>query len=173
MAETTPQAEETTNENPERRGLSGRLFGTSFVGQVVRATLLPIVIYIVLFVLAVWRAIADPSGSAEYFEYLRNLTEIMLSITLIVIFIGLGVLIVQIARFVNLLRSEIKPITRDTRAAIQNVRTTSAFVKKQAADPIIRTSSFMAGFLTFLREIVRISRILRQRDEQGGSNGEE
>lgn len=178
MTESTPESASLdpqmadTSGTTERRGITGRLFGTTFVGQAARATLAPIAIYIMIVVLAIWRALVDPQGSAEYFAYIRDLVSIALSLTLIVVFIGLGVLVIQVARFVNLLRSEVKPITRDTRAALQNVRTTSSFVKKQAAEPIIRTSSFMAGLLTFLREITRIARLLRQRDPQGDINGE-
>lgn len=149
-------------------GILGRIVGTSFMGQVIRGTLVPILIYVVLFALAIWRAMVDPEGSAAYFAYLRDLLTILLSLTLILVFIATGVLIVQVARFVNLLRSEVKPITQDTREAIKNVRVTSQFVQKQAAEPIIRSQAFLFGLITFLREIVRISRILRRRDDDGG-----
>ena len=71
----------------------------------------------------------------------------------------------QIARFVNLLRSEVKPITEDTKQAIKNVRVTSEFVQKNAVKPVIKSQSFLAGLLAFLSEITKISRILQRRNK--------
>jgi len=152
--------------NPERRTIGKRIkdffLGTSAVGFIGRATLIPLLFYVAFFAFGLWRAWVDPVGSANYFEYIRGLFETILSVAITLIIIAIGVLIIQIARFINLLRSEIKPITEDTKQAIKNVRVTSEFVQKNAVKPIIKGQSFLAGLLAFLREISRITRVLRR-----------
>ncbi|MGJ3240507.1 MAG: hypothetical protein ACFE0Q_17495 [Anaerolineae bacterium] len=159
-----------TTEPAEQRTLTKRLkdfvMGTTLVGFIIRGTMIPLLLFLLIFLFGFWRAWVDPIGSADYFEYLRGLFEIVVSIASIVIIIAIGVLIVQIARFVNLLRSEVKPITEDTKQALKNVRVTSEFVQKNAVKPVMRTQSFIAGLLTFLREISRISKILQRRKDR-------
>ncbi|MEL6306873.1 MAG: hypothetical protein AAFQ52_01960 [Chloroflexota bacterium] len=151
---------------PERRSFGKRIrdlvFGTTMVDYIVRVTLIPLAFYIAFFVVGLYRAWVDPVGSANYFEYIRGLFETILSVAMTLIIIAIGVLVIQIARFINLLRSEIKPITEDTKQAIKNVRVTTEFVQKNAVKPIIKGQSFLAGLIAFLREISRISSILRR-----------
>lgn len=153
--------------NPEQNSRIRNFFlGTTFVGYVIRGTLIPLIFYLLIFLIGFWRAWVDPSGSAAFFEYVRGLFETVVSIASIVIIIAIGVLIVQIARFVNLLRSEVKPITEDTKQAFRNVRATTAFVQENAVKPIIKAASFTSGLIAFLREISRISKILQKRSAE-------
>ena len=145
--------------------LKGWILGTSLVGYIARGTLIPLLFFVLIFAFAFWRAWVDPDGSAAYFEYIRGLFEMITSIAIILIIISIGVLIIQIARFINLLRSEVKPITEDTKQAIKNVRATSEFVQKNAVKPVISAQSFIAGLIAFLRELSHISRILQRRNE--------
>ena len=145
--------------------LKDKVLGTSIVGFIIRLTAIPLVLYLLIFLFGLWRAWVDPTGSANYFEYLRGLFDIIVSIATMLIIISIGVLIVQIARFVNLLRSEVKPITEDTKQAIKNVRVTSEFVQKNAVKPVIKGQSFLAAILAFLSEITKISRILQRRNK--------
>lgn len=145
--------------------LKDRILGTTIVDFIIRLTAIPLVFYLLVFLFGFWRAWVDPVGSADYFEYLRGLFDMVVSIAIIVIIISIGVLVVQIARFVNLLRSEVKPITEDTKQAIKNVRVTSEFVQKNAVKPVIKSQSFLAGLIAFLSEITKISRILQRRNK--------
>jgi membrane protein implicated in regulation of membrane protease activity len=128
--------------------------------------------YVLLFLIGLVTAIAFGERAAAWFSYFRDLINIALAVSTLVIVVGVGVLIVQIARFVNLLRSEVKPITEDTQKALKEVRTTAQFVQKHGVSPIIKGQSFFAGILAFLREIVRITRILQRRtdDAEGGES---
>ncbi|MGB7338103.1 MAG: hypothetical protein WBC91_04355 [Phototrophicaceae bacterium] len=146
------------------------VLGTTLVGFIIRGTLIPLLLYLLIFIFGVWRAWADADGSAAYFDYVRGLFDVIVSLASILIIIAIGVLIVQIARFVNLLRSEVKPITEDTKQAIKNVRVTSEFVQKNAVKPVIKTQTFIAGILAFLREIGRISKILQRRNTENEGN---
>ncbi|MCI0351116.1 MAG: hypothetical protein L0Z53_16960, partial [Acidobacteriales bacterium] len=111
-------------------------------------------------------ALVWDDGAAAFFRYVRDLITIGLALTSMVIVIGIGILVVQIARLVNLLSTEVKPISDDTKLAVRNVRTTTEFVQKRTVEPIIQTYAFLAGLTTFLLEIVRLSRMLQQRDNE-------
>jgi hypothetical protein len=137
--------------------------GLSFQTYAIGAVLSFVAIYVVIFLIGFIAALAF-DGTAAFFAYFRDLLMIAMTLTTMVIFVGIGILIIQVARFVNLLRSELQPITSDTRKAISEIRSTVGFVQKHAVEPIIRTQSFLAGLVAFLREIIRISRILQQKD---------
>jgi hypothetical protein len=169
-------AEMEVTENESRSGsnrLKDLLLGTDIVGYTIRLTLLPVVIYLGVFIWGLVSALLNPEGAASYWSYFRNLVEIVVTMAAIVIFIAAGILIVQIARFVNLLRSEIKPISEDTKLAVKNVRITTEFVQKHGLKPIIRFQAFLVGLMALLSEIIRVSRLLQERKaeaEEGNTN---
>jgi hypothetical protein len=169
-------AEMEVTENESRSGsnrLKDLLLGTDIVGYTIRLTLLPVVVYLGVFIWGLVSALLNPEGAASYWSYFRNLVEIVVAMAAIVIFIAAGILIVQIARFVNLLRSEIKPISEDTKLAVKNVRVTTEFVQKHGLKPIIRFQAFLVGLMAFLSEIIRVSRLLQERKaeaEEGNTN---
>jgi hypothetical protein len=154
---------EQTPETTEPSRLRKLLLGTSAEGFIARMTLLPLILYLLIFAFGFGWAWFFSDDAANYFAYLRNLLEMVLALAAIIIFVATGIFLVQIARFVNLLRSEIKPIAEDTKAAVKNIRITTEFVQKHGIAPIIRIQSFLVGLLTFLNEIIHISRILQQR----------
>lgn len=117
---------------------------------------------VLTFVIGLVLVLADAAYWAPIVQVIRDILTIILTVQGIFIIAASGVLVAQVARFVNLLRSEVKPITDDAKHAMRNVRTTTEFVKKQAVEPIIRTQSFMAGLVVFLREIARFSRVLQR-----------
>lgn len=125
-----------------------------------------VLFYVILFVVGLITAIIFGERAAAWFAYFRNLVNIALSVSTVVIVVGIGVLIVQIARFVNLLRSEIKPITEDAQKALTEVRTTAQFVQKHGVTPVVKGQAFFAGLVAFLREIVRLSRVLQRRTDE-------
>lgn len=160
-----PASDTQEQESESQPGLLKRIFlGTTAEGFIARMTIYPTLLYLLIFIFGFVWAWFFPEGSASFFGTMRNLLEIILALAAILIFIALGVLILQIARFVNLLRSEIKPITEDTKEAVKNVRITAEFVQKHGIEPIIRIQSFLFALMSFLVEIVRISRLLQQRE---------
>jgi hypothetical protein len=119
---------------------------------------------------AVYAWTNDAVEAANRMDYWRNLVTIFISLQIIVIVVAIGILIVQIARFVNLLRSEVKPITQDAQQTMQTARATTEFVSKHGVEPVIKTLSFTAGLLAFLREIVQLGRILKRQSNGSATN---
>lgn len=123
-------------------------------------------IVLLLLIAAVVIAIANPAGAAGFFEYVRNLLLIVLTIQGILIITALALLLIQLARFVNLLRSEAQPLASDTREAMRNVKVTTQFASREAVGPIIKTQSFMSGLFVFTREIFKIGRLVRRKSNK-------
>ncbi len=167
MAESAAQTQTAVPAEEENRG-----GGWTFQRITIVSVSAILIFYVVLFLIGLVTAIAFGERAAAWFAYFRNLVNIALAVSTLVIVVGIGVLVVQIARFVNLLRSEVKPITEDTQKAIKEVRTTAQFVQKHSVKPIVQSQSFIAGLLAFLREIVRLSRILQRRTDDVSSDTE-
>jgi len=158
-------------ENESEPGFLKRIFlGTSAEGFVARMTLYATLLYLLIFVIGFIWAWFSPEDAASFFSFMRNLLEIVLALAMIIIFFATGIIIIQIARFVNLLRSEIKPITEDTKDAVKNIRVTAEFVQKHGIEPIIRIQSFLFALTTFLIELVRVSRLLQKREKTVSSD---
>lgn len=141
--------------------------------RIVRFSVIGIIgVVLIIFLIGLIAALINPQGASVFFAYLRNLFLIVLSIQGILIVTAIGVLIIQVARFVNLLRSEVKPITDDTREAVNNVRVTTHVVRKQALEPVIVLQGFFVGLVAFLREFFRIRRLIRvpQRDDDASED---
>lgn len=152
--------------------LKGFLIGTDITGYIARLTLVPVLAYLGVFAWGLVSALLNPAGAAAYWSYFRNLIEIVLAMAAILIFIATGILLVQVARFVNLLRSEIKPISDDAKLAVKNVRITAEYVQKHGIAPIIRFQAFLAGLIAFLSEIIRVSRLLQERKAEAEEGDE-
>jgi hypothetical protein len=75
-------------------------------------------IYVIVFAIGFIAALLGNGGAASFFQYFRDLMTIALSITSIVVIVGLGIRLIQIARFVKLLRSEVTPIAGRTKQAV-------------------------------------------------------
>jgi len=82
---------------------------------------------------------------------LRDLSIILLAIESIIIGIILLLLLWQVRLLVILLRDEIQPILKDTQETTRTVRSTSQFVGKRVAKPVVSTVSFFAG----VRQVVK------------------
>lgn len=158
MAEMTAQPETPAVEE-EKKGMPFTRYVMIGAGVLIGLVLLVLVAGIVI-------ALADPSGAAGFFEYVRNLLIIILTVQGILIITALALLLIQVARFVNLLRSETQPIASDTREALRNVKVTTQFASREAVGPIIQTQSFMSGLFVFLREIFKIRRIVRRKSNK-------
>jgi ABC-type multidrug transport system fused ATPase/permease subunit len=161
MAEATISSPDTQAQTAENENTQS---WWTFQRIVIAAVAAFIGIYVLLFLIGFVSALIWNEGAAAFFRYFRDLITIGLALSSMMVFVGIGILIAQVARFVNLLRSEVKPLGEDAKQALRNVRVTSEFVQKHAVEPIIRIQAFLAGIIAFLREIVLITQLLQRRD---------
>jgi hypothetical protein len=122
---------------------------------------------IVLFVIAlVTGYLAREAESISYWvAIMRDLCIIALVLEGILIGVALIALILQLATLVNALENEIKPIVDNTRQVADTMRGTAEFMSKHVAEPVILSKSFVAGAVSFVREIRRIRGVFGTKPE--------
>ena len=54
------------------------------------------------------------------------------------------------ARLINLLQNEIKPILYSTNETVSTLRGTAAFLSDNLAEPVIKLNEYLAGFMQAL-----------------------
>ncbi len=158
MEETTSQPEE-----------SGRSLTSVIMIFTVGFTL----VILIFFILSLILALVDAEYWGRIFEIIKDAFVIVLAVEGILIVVGLAIFIVQVARLINLLKNEIKPIVDNTRETTQTAKTTASFVKEHVAEPVITTQGFVAGVIALIRELFRLQRVVRHSPEVIGEEEKE
>jgi hypothetical protein len=131
------------------------------------------VIIIAIFLVGLGFALlTDATQTAGKIQIIRDIIVIIIAIEGILIVAGMAVLIAQIARLVNLLKAETKPILDNASAAAKSAKGTADFVGGNVAEPIIKAGGFLAGLSVFLREMGGIRRAIRH-NHRGEVHGKE
>ncbi len=84
-------------------------------------------------------------GNPSETETLRDIFIIWIAFIALLIGIALVILSIQVARLVNLLQNEIKPILENTNETINTVRGTALFVSENVTEPVVKLGSTFAG----------------------------
>lgn len=121
---------------------------------------------VLLFLIALVLAIRDVDRAAPIIQILRDLFIIVLALESILICFALVVLIAQVARLINLLQNEFKPILQNTQETVKSAKGTVEFVGNNVTEPIVRVSSFAAGLGVLVRELGGIRRALRSNHQE-------
>lgn len=121
----------------------------------------------VVFLIGVALALfSDADLAAPRVQIIRDIFIIILALQGILIVGALAVLIVQIARLINLLQNEVMPILKNTQDTINTARGTVEFVGTNLTEPVIRLNGFLAAMMVLLRELFGIRRALRHEKVQ-------
>ena len=116
---------------------------------------------VILFVIGLIMALTDIERWSLAISMLRDYVVIVMTIIGILIVVGIALLAFQIARLISLLRSEGQVILSDTKETVSSARGTVEFVGKTTVEPVINTSRFVSGLVAFLREIVKLYRVIQ------------
>ena len=117
-------------------------------------------IIVVIFIGALVLALTN-SEAAEIVQIIRDLVLIVLALQGILISIAFVVFVVQVARFINLLKTEFRVILDSMQATVKEAQTTAEFVSTNAIGPLIRISAFFSGLAAFFRELAGIRKAIR------------
>jgi hypothetical protein len=79
-------------------------------------------------------------------ESLRDILLILVAFEFFIIGLALVLLVVQLARLVNLLQNELKPILDSANQTANTVRGTSLFLSDKLVGPVVKISAGVAGF---------------------------
>jgi hypothetical protein len=130
-----------------------------------------VIVIALIFIAGLGLAIfADPETTVPRVGLIRDIFIIILSLEAILIILALTGLILQVARLIGLLQTEIKPILKNTQETVETAKGTAQFVSRNVVRPIIGLSGFLVGLRAFLREIGGIRRAIRK-ERTGEGNG--
>lgn len=88
----------------------------------------------------------DTAKVRDVFIIFMALESILLGVTLVV-------LMIQLAKLINLLQHEVLPILESTNETISNVRGTATFLGENITEPVIKINAYTAGLSKFLNII--------------------
>lgn len=92
---------------------------------------------------AVLAAHAETAGPSV--RVIRDLLIIVMALEMVVIGAAFVVLLVQVARFINLINNELQPLITATSDTVNTVRGTAIFLSKNLAEPIIAANGALRG----------------------------
>lgn len=98
---------------------------------------------------------------------IRDIFIIFLAVQSLFMGLALVILIVQIARLINLLQNEVKPILDSTNETISNLRGTTAFLSDNLAEPVIKLNEVLAGLNQLFLAIGFTKRTLKKKPPKG------
>lgn len=108
-----------------------------------------VIVILAIIVTCVVLLLQDSTNTAK----IRDVFIIFMALETLLVGLVLVVLIIQIARLINILQNEIKPILDSTNETISNLRGTTAFLSDNLAAPVIKLNEVLAGFNQLLQII--------------------
>ena len=127
------------------------------VTRVIKSTAIGgILLIVALLVAALAAALTAAERWAPFVQIFRDIFLLLLLLELVLLIAALAIMLLQIAGFFIMLRSEVKPILDNARETTRLSKATAQFVNSNAVDPLIQIKSFLAGLLAFLRELIRL-----------------
>lgn len=102
---------------------------------------LGVLIFIALIVFSIIFLLKPSTDTARF----RDVFIIFMALESIVIGLALIILIIQIARLINLLQNEIKPIIDSTNETVSTLRGTTQFLSNNMVEPVMKLNEYLAG----------------------------
>jgi hypothetical protein len=121
---------------------------------------------VLLFVIALVLTLVTGGDFAATIRVIRDLVIIFLSLEGILIILSLAILALQVARLVNLLQTEVKPILENTQETVKTAQSTVEFMSDNLTEPVIRASGFLSGASVMLSSLFGIRRAIGSADNQ-------
>jgi hypothetical protein len=80
---------------------------------------------------------------------IRDIFIILVALEFMLIGWVLIILIIQLAKLVNMLQNEVQPMIESTNEAVNTIRGTSIFISENLTEPIIKLNSYVAALNQF------------------------
>ncbi len=88
----------------------------------------------------------------------RDLLIIVMALELVVIGAAITVLLVQVARFINLVNNELQPLVTSASDTINAIRGTAIFISKNLTEPIINIQGTLKGLARAAKDVETIQK---------------
>ncbi len=108
---------------------------------------------------------SNVDATATRIQIIRDVFVIVMSLEFILIVGALAILVLQIARLVNLLQAEVKPVLENAQEAVNTAKGTTEFVSNNVTQPVVKVGAFLAGARIFVRDVGGIRRAIRPNGE--------
>ena len=112
------------------------------------------ILFLALAILAIYLLTLPTTDTAK----VRDIFIIVMALESLVIGLSLIVLMIQLARLINLMQNEIKPILESTQNTVNNLRGTTAFLSNNMVEPVMKLNEYLAA----LRSALESLRIIRK-----------
>lgn len=119
-------------------------------------SIIGILLILALLIAALVAALTAAETWSPFIRIFRDIFLFLLLLESVLIIAALTILLLQVAGFLIMLKSEVKPILDNARETTRLSKATAQFINSNAVDPLIQIKSFVAGLLAFLRELLRI-----------------
>ncbi|GEM_PF-407985 len=128
---------------------------------------------VLLFLLAIGLAVfTNVEQSGAVIRLIRDLVIIFLGLEGILIILSLSILVLQIARLIGLLQTEIKPILENTQQTVKTAQTTVEFVSENVTQPIIRISGFISGASVLIGNLMGLKKVISRTKVKDAPDGD-
>lgn len=94
---------------------------------------------------------------AQQTSVIRDIFIIFMALETLLLGVALTILIIQLARLINLLQNEIKPILNTTNETVSTLKGTTTFLSNNLVEPVMKLNELLAGFQKFF-EIVGLTK---------------
>jgi hypothetical protein len=101
----------------------------------------------------------SPNTTAVTVARVRDIFIIVMALESLFVGLILIVLMIQLARLINLLQNEVRPILDSTNETVSNLRGTTEFISENLVQPIIKLNEYLAG----MQKITEILSFKRKR----------
>jgi hypothetical protein len=129
-----------------------------------------VVLGIVLFVLVIGSTIYLLQPTTNTMK-IRDIFIIWMALESMLLTMVLIILVIQLARLINLLQNEVKPILESTNETVSYLRGTSTFLSNNVVEPVVKLNEYMAG-LTQLLLVLRLTKKPPKRNTSNTNQGE-
>jgi hypothetical protein len=125
---------------------------TAMTPEQKRAIIGAVIAFIILLVLIIvttaylLQPTTDTAKIRDVFIIFMALSSMLTGLTLVV-------LMIQLARLINLLQNEIKPILDSTNETVSHLRGTTTFLSENLTEPVIKLNEYMAGFTQLMQAL--------------------
>lgn len=137
----------------------------SNIGRLIKfIAIVGLLLIVLLMAGALLAALTAAETWAPVIQIFRDVFLVILLLESLLIVAAVTVLLLQMAGFFIMLRSEVKPILDNARETTRLSKATAQFVNSNAVDPLIQVKSFLAGLLAFLRELILLRGLVVSED---------
>jgi membrane protein implicated in regulation of membrane protease activity len=120
-------------------------------------------ILVALLVVSVIFMVRNPAATVV----IRDIFIVFMALQSLLLGLVLVILIIQLARLINLLQNEIKPILESTNETVSTLRGTTNFLSDHLAEPVIKLNEYLAGLQQFFT-LLNIGRGKPKKDKSQG-----